>query len=205
LLVFTLLVIFFFGAVWLTFQQIQPLYRGLLASGGEFYFALEGKNFRFALSGSDILFRCYSAPAFEATIESSSLYANIVLLLTLLLATPGMRWKRRGVSLALGVTLLYLSHIAFLISKVEITLIETKHPLAGNEAFWRFWDDFFEIMGKEFFPILIWLLLGMRYMLGGSDKPSVPAGARTVGRNAPCPCGSGRKYKVCCGTPTRSL
>ena len=25
-----------------------------------------------------------------------------------------------------------------------------------------------------------------------------PAGASTVGRNDPCPCGSGRKYKKCC-------
>jgi uncharacterized protein YecA (UPF0149 family) len=24
-------------------------------------------------------------------------------------------------------------------------------------------------------------------------------GATTVGRNAPCPCGSGKKYKKCCG------
>jgi uncharacterized protein YecA (UPF0149 family) len=30
-----------------------------------------------------------------------------------------------------------------------------------------------------------------------SGKPRVPA--RRVGRNEPCPCGSGRKYKYCCG------
>jgi hypothetical protein len=28
---------------------------------------------------------------------------------------------------------------------------------------------------------------------------------RKVGRNQPCPCGSGRKYKHCCGSPTRKL
>jgi hypothetical protein len=27
-----------------------------------------------------------------------------------------------------------------------------------------------------------------------------PAGAHKVGRNDPCPCGSGRKAKKCCGT-----
>lgn len=191
--------VFFFGLVWLIFQQIQPVYRSLLASGAEFYFALEGKRFLFERFGPDILFRSQVAPRFEAMIESSGLYANIVLLAALLLATPGMRWKRRGLSLGLGVTLLYLSHLAFLISKVEIALIETKHPLAGHEAFWKFSDDFFEIMGKEFFPILIWLLLGIRYMLGARDKPLAPSRWRAVGRNAPCPCGSGRKYKVCCG------
>lgn len=191
--------VFFFGLVWLTFQQIQPLYGSLLASGAESYYALEGKKFLFERSGPDILFRSYVVPRFEATIQSSGLSANIVLLAALLLATPGMRWKRRGLYLGLGVTLLYLTHLAFLISKVEIALIETKHPLAGHEAFWKFSDDFFEIMGKEFFPILIWLLLGLKYMLGARDKPWVPADSRAVGRNAPCPCESGRKYKFCCG------
>ncbi|HUS83365.1 MAG TPA: SEC-C metal-binding domain-containing protein, partial [Dehalococcoidia bacterium] len=26
-----------------------------------------------------------------------------------------------------------------------------------------------------------------------------PVGAQKTGRNAPCPCGSGKKYKKCCG------
>ncbi|MGE4560981.1 MAG: YchJ family metal-binding protein, partial [Desulfobulbus sp.] len=29
--------------------------------------------------------------------------------------------------------------------------------------------------------------------------PSSPAKAKKVGRNDPCPCGSGRKFKKCCG------
>ncbi|MCL1919491.1 MAG: preprotein translocase subunit SecA [Kiritimatiellaeota bacterium] len=41
-------------------------------------------------------------------------------------------------------------------------------------------------------------------MLASMDKPqetkSLPAAAaKTVGRNDPCPCGSGKKYKKCCG------
>lgn len=30
-------------------------------------------------------------------------------------------------------------------------------------------------------------------------KNGKPQGAQKIGRNAPCPCGSGRKYKYCCG------
>jgi preprotein translocase subunit SecA len=34
----------------------------------------------------------------------------------------------------------------------------------------------------------------------GEDGPPKPAQKeKTVGRNAPCPCGSGKKYKNCCG------
>ena len=32
----------------------------------------------------------------------------------------------------------------------------------------------------------------------GSNKAAVAAGKK-VGRNEPCPCGSGKKYKKCCG------
>jgi SEC-C motif-containing protein len=31
------------------------------------------------------------------------------------------------------------------------------------------------------------------------DSPSVAVAARKVGRNDPCPCGSGKKFKKCCG------
>jgi uncharacterized protein len=34
----------------------------------------------------------------------------------------------------------------------------------------------------------------------GAFRSSVPFHGKKVGRNEPCPCGSGRKYKRCCGT-----
>jgi len=34
---------------------------------------------------------------------------------------------------------------------------------------------------------------------GGGGQQKVAAGSKKVGRNAPCPCGSGKKYKYCCG------
>jgi preprotein translocase subunit SecA len=33
---------------------------------------------------------------------------------------------------------------------------------------------------------------------GGKQEPPKAAGKK-VGRNDPCPCGSGKKYKKCCG------
>jgi SWIM/SEC-C metal-binding protein len=38
------------------------------------------------------------------------------------------------------------------------------------------------------------------------EGPGPPATARapTVGRNDPCPCGSGRKYKRCCASAARA-
>jgi preprotein translocase subunit SecA len=33
----------------------------------------------------------------------------------------------------------------------------------------------------------------------GDKKPAKVTGSRKIGRNEPCPCGSGKKYKYCCG------
>ena len=38
-----------------------------------------------------------------------------------------------------------------------------------------------------------------KYVDGVIDPKPAPRVAKTVGRNDPCPCGSGKKYKKCCG------
>ena len=37
------------------------------------------------------------------------------------------------------------------------------------------------------------------------EEKTVRRGEPKIGRNEPCPCGSGRKYKQCCGSPGRSV
>jgi preprotein translocase subunit SecA len=39
----------------------------------------------------------------------------------------------------------------------------------------------------------------MTNVVGDHGKKRAVAGSRKIGRNAPCPCGSGKKYKRCCG------
>ncbi|MPZ40799.1 MAG: UPF0149 family protein, partial [Rhizobiales bacterium] len=38
---------------------------------------------------------------------------------------------------------------------------------------------------------------------GDIDRPLAPRRGRKTGRNEPCPCGSGKKYKRCCGSPEK--
>lgn len=54
---------------------------------------------------------------------------------------------------------------------------------------------------KDFFSTQIGGNVGaiqqVRHLMG--HGPTIAAGGRTVSRNDPCPCRSGRKYKHCCG------
>jgi len=120
-------------------------------------------------------------------------------MLALVLPTPGMRLKKRASVVAAAIGLLYLSHVAFLVTKVEITLVTVEHPIAGAAWLWKPLDNAFEIVGKAFSPILIWLALTLPYMMGFVDPLRKTVGERPPGRNDPCPCGSGKKFKDCCG------
>lgn len=53
---------------------------------------------------------------------------------------------------------------------------------------------FFEFMGRGFFALLIYL--GLLTFTWG--RPDAITPAHPVGRNDPCPCGSGLKAKRCC-------
>lgn len=199
MLVFILLLVLLYGAVWALFQLAAPVYRRALAGASETFCEARGKPVEFEVSGADLVFRSYSRPAFEADLSTEGVDSNAPFLLTLLLATPGMGWRNRAARMAAGLILLLASHALFVATKVEVTLLAAAHPLAGAAWFWNGADNFFEITGKTFFPVLIWLLFGFPYMMGLEDRPPPPRPQKAPGRNDPCPCGSGKKFKRCCG------
>jgi predicted aspartyl protease len=54
--------------------------------------------------------------------------------------------------------------------------------------------------GKTVFSFRIPSIEAIDYVKQGKVRvPQTPSPPRKVGRNAPCPCGSGKKYKHCCG------
>jgi hypothetical protein len=125
------------------------------------------------------------------------------LLAALILATPGWRWRRRGRALVVGLALLTVTQVAYLVITIEATqhspvmspegLIQParQSPLWQPILYWLYY--FFDIMGRGFFALLIYV--GVVARLWGTAAPATAP----AGRNSPCPCGSGLKYKRCCG------
>lgn len=57
---------------------------------------------------------------------------------------------------------------------------------------------FHELIGAYYNVLPLWLLKGNRASEAANIGKTVVREGRKVGRNEPCPCGSGKKYKQCC-------
>jgi len=129
---------------------------------------------------------------------------GVPLLAALILATPGWSRRRRWRAMGIGLGLLSVTQVAFLL----VNIVATQHspfmspdgpiylpgfsPAKQPVYYWLFY--FFEITGRGFFALLIYLgLVALTWGRAGTGA------APPAGRNAPCPCGSGLKYKRCCG------
>ena len=70
---------------------------------------------------------------------------------------------------------------------------------AGYKQFFTHIDPYMQAMAEEVRnqrPAA-----NVMHRLNAAERPVRPAGLRAkeaIGRNDPCPCGSGRKYKHCC-------
>jgi SEC-C motif len=196
LFLFSALVILALPFTWALHWALGPVSELVLKLGAQFYYSVTGTEFTFSNKGGELLLRS-RRPAFESLLDLQAIMASQPILWALLLASPGLRMLNRLKIAVLGSGFLWISYITFIICKVEVTLIAAGHPQAGSAILWNSIDNFFEITGKGFFPIAIWLLLTLNYLLGDMDRRK-PLTVGEVGRNDPCPCGSGKKFKNCC-------
>lgn len=200
LALFAVFVLIGYGAVYPLCALLEGPLALLLAAGAQAATRLVAPWIDFSARGPEIYFTVMRRPRFEAWVDSRLILSNLPLLMTLVLVTPGIRWQRRAIRAIVAAAGLFFAHVAFVVTKVEVVLVSAKHPLAGSPAFWSMADDFLEVVGKTFFPIVIWLALCLPYMLGVIDNRRGPELSQAAaGRNSPCPCGSGKKYKKCCG------
>ena len=73
--------------------------------------------------------------------------------------------------------------------------------LLDRKGRWRFFRTD-ELSPQRLFEDFVWLFNKLHSRLGVHDRallhPSAAQDTAKVGRNQPCPCGSGKKYKKCC-------
>jgi len=131
------------------------------------------------------------------------LYYGLVLLLALFLAAPNIRLlKRLGLTL-IALCAVYAFHAASLaiIARSDIVLVRDFY-LTPSQLFYNP-SRVFDFLSPAV-SVLLWGVLTFRYWLPLPKAVGNPdTNSAKVRRNDPCPCGSGKKYKHCCGRRAR--
>ena len=84
---------------------------------------------------------------------------------------------------------------------ITLSLLASDDRAARREFLSELDEADLTILGAEapdFIPLAVRALHRWRLSTVGAGS-DIPRGSRRVGRNDPCPCGSGRKFKRCCG------
>lgn len=126
-----------------------------------------------------------------------NLYIYPIIIFTILSAWPRISLVDRAKLFALSLPLLViLEMIDMPLVVISRATEQIRALLAGNEVSpslsHTYWLSFLSNGGREFLAISTALLLVALLHLSRVGKIPEPE------RNAPCPCGSGKKYKKCC-------
>jgi len=135
-----------------------------------------------------------SQPLFSDKYAPHTIYLSLVFLPALILATP-VSMKRRFQNLLLGLSLLFALHVLTMVVLLKSLLCLE----ADSTNFACFWIHGVALTSGQVAGFVVWALLS--WTLWFPKSPGglpIPEHMR-IGRNVDCPCGSGRKYKFCCG------
>ena len=102
-------------------------------------------------------------------------------------------------TLLLGLVLMSALTIPVVMAWAKLTTLQVDERLAasGNSSGFLYYAFHGYAFSQPVVAIALWLAMMMLGMFMDAKKPD--SSTRIIRRNAPCPCGSGRKYKRCCG------
>jgi hypothetical protein len=132
--------------------------------------------------------------------QASALIITPLIIFSLILAWPGLTVSQRLVSFVFSIPLIILIHCLdfplIFISNIESVF----SPDSPFNTLRSLWSHILNNGGRQFLAVIGFFLLIAPYYLKSQDPPpsDTDCAQKPVGKNAPCPCGSGKKYKNCC-------
>ena len=141
------------------------------------------------------------APDYQKDFDIEALYGtNLAMFVALVLASPGLTWRARGIGLAAGTAVIVGVNTWVMVGTIwnfetQYAALQPHLPTGVVSLLGRLANQLSPTGGLYMLPVFLWGFVLLSPLL---TVDGVPRSGR-VGRNEPCPCGSGRKYKACCG------
>jgi SEC-C motif len=123
---------------------------------------------------------------------------GLPMLAALVVATNSESLRARLRTLAAGLSVMFVLTVLAILAWAKLATLGVDEQLtqSGDRASFLFYIFHGYAFSQPVVAILLWLAM---VMLGMFKQPKRQHETAAVLRNAPCPCGSGRKYKRCCG------
>ncbi|MDY6912357.1 MAG: hypothetical protein SVM79_08390 [Chloroflexota bacterium] len=96
-------------------------------------------------------------------LEGPSLHYGMLLLISLIAATPGLTWRRRITYIPLAIIILFILHIITILIFATISL-------SGTDPSRSPFVTLFIILGTALFPALVWGAMSLRYWFSGPQS-----------------------------------
>lgn len=140
--------------------------------------------------------------AYQFGIKTSTFTNVVPILLALAIVAPALRLVQRARLALFCLTVLYAINVLALTCLIEGTYpglerIGETGALATQLPLGAVYAAVDKALGSYIAVLaMIFVIFGAGFIATVKPEPEAPSGDR----NAPCPCGSGRKLKQCCGT-----
>ena len=146
--------------------------------------------------GVDVKGRNVGGSEARAGLLGRTMYISPIIVFSLLLAWPGLSIKERLKAFLIALPLVIGTQLIDIPIQV-INRVEAPWPVHSLGGHIRvFWINLLNNGGRQFLAIIAFLISIASVRLIFPPHIHIPA---DVGRNDPCPCGSGKKFKKCCG------
>jgi SEC-C motif-containing protein len=126
--------------------------------------------------------------------QASTLCIAPIIIFSLILAWPGLVLRKRlkAILIAIPITLMSSAMDYPMMFIADIESVFSDAPLTNSIRL--LWKHLMNNGGRQFLALLACLFA----IAIVNVKPKIKIDWGKVGRNDPCPCGSGKKYKNCC-------
>jgi hypothetical protein len=146
----------------------------------------------------------FGGQKYETGLQMNTITYGLPMLIALVAVTGADSLRAKLQALLVGVLVMVLLTVPFVMLWAKLASLEMEEKIAQanlNGSGDRSSFLFYALQGGAFsqpvLAVLIWLGMVMLGLFKGKAQEQT-ANVPTP-RNAPCPCGSGRKYKRCCG------
>jgi hypothetical protein len=148
----------------------------------------------------------FGGQSHSAALRMDTMNYGLPMLIALILVTGAESYRAKLRALGLGVFIMFLLTIPAVMLSAKITSLELEDMIAranftpsGNRSGFLNLAFHGYSFSQPALAVLIWIGLLMLGVFKQKVKERAQENKIVITRNAACPCGSGRKYKRCCG------